>query len=296
MKAFPFFLHEAWSSLRRNPSASFAAVTAIGAVLFLLSLLMLLSHNILILAEDLRDRKGLSVFLETTVPEERVRELQHHFSGFREVREIRLVTRAEALRDMEAEMDTKGIAAALGGNPLPDVFQIMPSPEKSDAESLARLAREIGAYEGVEDVLYGEQWVQTLDRGLRMVYRVNAITGLLAVLAIVLVLGNTLRLIVLMREEPLAIMKMIGATDAFIRTPFVIAGVLLCLIGAAFSLLLLYGGVAASSHLLPGLRFLPMGSILLFLIGVSFIGVAGSLLTVEVSIRQIEGRRGRLRA
>lgn len=296
MKAFPFFLHEAWSSLRRNPSASFAAVTAIGAVLFLLSLLMLLSHNILILAEDLRDRKGLSVFLETTVSEERVRELQHHFSGFREVREIRLVTRAEALRDMEAEMDTKGIAAALGDNPLPDVFQIMPTPEKSDAESLARLAREIGVYEGVEDVLYGEQWVLALDRGLRMVYRVNAITGLLAVLAIVLVLGNTLRLIVLMREEPLAIMKMIGATDAFIRTPFVIAGVLLCLIGAAFSLLLLYGGVAASSYLLPGLRFLPVGSILLFLIGVIFIGVAGSLFTVEVSIRQIEGRRGRLRA
>ncbi len=288
MKEFAFFLQEASSYLRRNPSASLAAVTAIGAVLFLLALLMLLSHNVLILAENLGDRKGLSVFLETSIHQERIEELQHHFSSFREVQSVRLVSRAEALCDLEMELATEGIAEALGNNALPDVLLITPRRETNDAATLARLAQEIEAYGGVEDVLYGERWVEVLDRGLRIVYRANAATGLLAVLAIVLVLGNTLRLIVLMREEPLAIMKIIGATDAFIRAPFVIVGVMLCLIGAVLSLLLLYAGCAAGGRFLPGLHFLPLQSIAFFVLGVGLVGVAGSLLTVEVSIRQLE--------
>ena len=296
MKPFAFFIREAYSSLYRNISASLAAITAIGAVLFLLALMMLVSHNILVLAEELGERKGLSVFLDPDVDAERIAELQHHFSGFNEVAAIELVTRAEALRDLETELGTADLAATLGGNPLPDVLLLAPNPDVSDAAILGRLAREIEAYEGVEDVLFGERWVAALDRGLKMVYRANAITGLLAVVAIVLVLGNTLRLIVLMREEPIAIMKMIGATDAFIRSPFVIAGVMLCFIGSLVALLLLYASYLASGHLLPGLHFLPIGSVVLFTTGVSLVGVAGSLLTVEVSIRHLEGRRGRLRA
>jgi cell division transport system permease protein len=292
LREFTFFLQEAWSSLRRNLAASLAAVTAIGAVLFLLSLLMLVSHNILVLADNLGERKGLSVFLDTDIAAERISELEHHFSGFREVDHVRLVTRAEALRDLESELGTPGIAETLGGNPLPDVFLIRPRVSSSDAATLARLAQEMEAYEGVEDVLYGERWVEVLDRGLRIVRRANGITGVLSVLAIVLVLGNTLRLIVLMREEPLAIMKMIGATDRFIRVPFVMVGVMLCLIGGVVALLLLYAGHVASGRFLPGLLFLPASSIVLFLLGVGLVGVAGSLLTVEVSIRHLERRGG----
>ncbi len=292
MKTFLFFLQEARSSLRRNLSASFAAVTAIAAVLFLLCLLMLVSHNILVLADRLGERKGLSVFLDTGITAERVAELEHHFSSFSEVRLLQRVSRADALREIEEDLGLEDLAATIGENPLPDAFLIVPAKDASDAATLSRLAREIAAYEGIEDVLYGERWVEALDRGLTMVQRANALTGLLAVLAIVLVLGNTLRLIVLMREETLGIMKMIGATDAFIRSPFVIAGVLLCLVGSVLALLLLYGAYLASGYLFPGLRFLPAASVLLFVLGVSVVGVAGSLLTVEVSIRQLERRGG----
>ncbi len=293
MKPYVFFGQEAWLSLRRNPAASLAAVTAIASVLFLLLLFMLLSHNILVLAESLRQRKGLSVFLEANVPAGRVEELHDHFSSFPEVAACRLVNRADALRDIEAELGIEEVVETLGENPLPDVFLITPAAAASAAQDLARLAEEIEAYEGIDEVLYGERWVEALDRGLRLVHRANALTGVLAVLAIVLVLGNTLRLIVLMRQEPLSILKMIGATDAFIRTPFVIAGVTLCLIGALAALLLLYAGYVAGGPLLPGLRFLPRASIVLFAMGVALVGVAGSLLTVEVSLRQLERRRGR---
>ena len=294
MKTLFFFMQEARCSLRRNLSASLAAVTAIAAVLFLLCLLMLVSHNILLLADRLGDRKGLSVFLDTAVTAERVAELEHHFSSFPEVFSLERVSRADALRDIEEDLGIEDLSAAIGENPLPDAFLILPAKDASDAATLARLAAEIEAYDGIEDVLYGERWVAALDRGLTMVQRANALTGFLAVLAIVLVLGNTLRLIVLMREETLGIMKMMGATDAFIRSPFIIAGVLLCMIGALLALLLLYAAHFASGYLFPGLRFLPADSILLFCLGVSVVGMAGSLMTVEISIRQLERRGGHL--
>lgn len=295
MKALRFFIQEAWSSLRRNFSASLAAITAIGAVLFLLLLLMLLSHNVLLLADRLSERKGVSVFLDPEITVERRAELEQQFTDFVEVRLVRLVTRDEALQDLENELGGPGLAEALGENPLPDVLQISPAPGADDVVTLRRLAHEIESYEGVEDVLFGERWVEALDQGLAMIHRANAITGILAIVAIVLVLANTLRLIVIMREEQISILKMIGATDAFVRAPFVIAGVQLCLIGALFSLLLLYVGYSAGGRLMPGLVFLPTGSILVFLGGVGLIGIAGSLATVEVSLHQLERRHGRPR-
>jgi cell division transport system permease protein len=291
LRALVFFLQEGWSSLRRNLSASVAAVTALGAVLFVLLLFLLLSHNVLFLADRLAERKGISVFLDPTLAPERLAELRHHFESFPEVKSLQFVSRAEALADLEADLGTAQIEEILGSNPLPDTFLMTPQPGASDAATLERLAREIEAYSGVEDVLYGQRWIAALDQGLRVVSQANALTGGLAMLAIILVLGNTLRLLVLMREDQLYVMKMIGATDSFLRAPFVAAGALLCLIGGATALIFLYVGHAASRSLLPGVRFLPVVWLLLFIAGVFLVGVIGSWITAQTTLRQLE-RRG----
>lgn len=294
MRALAFFIQEGWSSLRRNPAASLAAVTALASVLFVLLLFLLISHNILFLAGRLEARKGLSVFLDTSLPEERVAELRQHFSGFPEVRELRFVSRAEALADVEEDLGTSQIEEVLGGNPLPDTFLITPAPGASDAATLERLAREIGAYEGVEDVAYGQRWIAALDEGLRIVYQANGLTGILATLAIILVLGNTLRLLVLMRQEQLYVMKVIGATDPFLRAPFVAAGALLCLTGALAAVACLHIGYFATREWMPGVRGLPLHWLAIFFGGVLFIGLAGSWVTVQATLHRLE-RRGSAR-
>ncbi|MFH1144091.1 MAG: permease-like cell division protein FtsX [Candidatus Eisenbacteria bacterium] len=292
MKALLFFVQEGWSSLRRNAAASFAAVTALSSVLFVLLLFMLLSHNVLLLAGRLEERKGLSIFLEPGIAAERVAELEHHFQQFPEVRSLRFVSRHEALQDVEEDLEAEGLAQTLGENPLPDAFLMLPDPHASDAQSLERLAREIEAYEGVEDVLYGERWVAALDRGLAIVRRGNLLTSLLATVAIVLVLANTLRLLVLMREDQLAVMQIVGATGSFLRAPFIAAGALLCLAGGLLSQVLLYIGFMVSRGFLPGMRFLPVSWLAVFLAGVLGVGLAGSLLTVSVSLHRLERRGG----
>jgi len=296
LRALLFFLQEGWYSLRRNPAASLAAVTAMVAVLFVLLLLLLMSRNVLVLAERLAERKGITVFLQADLPPERVEELRQHFSGFAEVKSLRFISRAEALQEVEEDLGARQLETTLGGNPLPDAFLIQPAASASDAASLERMAREMGAYEGVEDVLYGARWIKVLDRSLGLVRRANALTAGAAALAILLVLANTLRLLFLMREDQLAVLKIIGATDAFLRAPFVAAGALLCLVAGAVAVGLLYAGVMASQSFLPGLRFLPSGWVLLFLLGAVVVGVVGSMLTVELSIRVLERKGGSARA
>ncbi|MCK4413617.1 MAG: permease-like cell division protein FtsX [Candidatus Eisenbacteria sp.] len=292
MRAFFFFIQEGWVSLQRNLAASFAAVTALGAVLFVLLLFLLLSHNVMLLAGRLEDRKGLSVFLASDVTAERIEELRHHFTSFPEVRDLRFVSQSEALDEVEADLGMEGTLEALGENPLPDAFLVLPALEASHAEGLAALATEMEAYEGVEDVLYGQRWIAALDQGLHVVRRVNALTGGLATIAIILVLANTLRLLVLMREEQLVILRLIGATHAFLRAPFLAAGLILCLIGALLSQLILYAGFVTTRSFMPGLRFLPSEWLILFLLGVVAVGLLGSFLTVEASIRSLERRGG----
>lgn len=292
MNALRFFLEEGWASLRRNAAASVAAATALSAVLFVLLLFLLLSHNVLVLASRLEERKGLSVFLAPGVAPERVAEIEHQFRRFPEIESLRLIGKDEALRDVEADLNAEKLDEMLGGNPLPDAFLIRPIPEAMDAASLERLAREIEAYEGVEDVLYGERWVAALDRGLLVVRRGNLVVGLLAGLGIVLVLANTLRLLVLMRDDQLSVMQVIGATGAFLRAPFLAAGLILCLAGGLLSQLLLYAGFLASRGLMPGLRFLPVDWLLVFQGGVLAVGFVGSISTVEISLRRIERRGG----
>ncbi|MBM3316302.1 MAG: hypothetical protein FJY75_00475 [Candidatus Eisenbacteria bacterium] len=291
MRALAFFVQEGWSSLRRNLAASLAAVTALAAVLFVLLLLLLISHNILFLAARLEARKGLSVFLDPGLPPERVEELRRHFTGFREVASLRFVSRAAALADVEADLGTSRIEEILGGNPLPDTFLIEPAPGSADAAALERLAGEIGAYDGVEDVVYGRRWVEALDQGLRVVSQANGLTAGLAILAIILVLGNTLRLLVLMREEQLGVMKVIGATDAFLRAPFITAGALLCMLAAGAALICLYAGFLATRDWLAGVRFLPVHWLAFFFLGVGFVGLAGSWLTVQATLHHL-ARRG----
>ncbi len=291
MRAFLFFLGEAWSSLRRNAAASIAAVIAMSAVLFLLSLLTLISHNVLRFADTLRQRKGISVFLAPGVGRDRATALQRRFGSFEEVASVELLTKEQALSDLEAEIGEAGLEDLCGGNPLPDVLLVRLRKGSDDAATMERLALEIGNYDGVEDVLFGRRWVEALDQGLRTVYRANALTGALATLAIVLVLATTLRLLVLMREEQIWIMKVVGATDAFVRAPFVIAGVLLCVFSALLAVGLTRVVCLASATLLPGLEFLPAGSIIVFLLAVAAVGTGSSLLSVEASLRLLE-RRG----
>jgi cell division transport system permease protein len=291
MSRFRFFLAEALEMLARDRAGAMASVTALTAVLFLLAIVLVAGINVRGLARNLEERKGIEVFLSDNVDSLRVRELEGIFRSFGEVLDVRYISRDEALMEIEQDLGGIDVTGALGENPLSPAFQITLTPAAASRPGvLQELAREIGEYDGVDEVVFGGAWIEALERGIRNVYMTTAGAGLLAGIAVVLVLWNTVKLAFLGRLPTVRILKIVGATSSFIRTPFLLLGALL----TAFASLLGLGLAAfvrfAISQMMPGLHFLPPVTIGLFLAGAILLGLISSFAAIEPALRHLERR------
>lgn len=292
MAQLRFFIAEAWEYLVRGRGTTLASVIALSAVLFLLALVLLATHNVQLLAERLQSRKGLTVFLADGVDAQRARELQDLLSGFGEVAEVRLVDREQALAEIESDLGGFPVASTLGANPLPHSLVVALTPSAAaEPGRLQKLARDIQAFEDVQDVVFGDEWVDTLDRSLRTLYSANLAVGGLAAAAVFVVLLTTLRLVFLSRRETVRILKVVGATDRFIRSPFLILGGMQCALAAGLALAILGGVRVLFETFLPGVRALPLEWQAVFLTGACVLGMLASLVSIEPALRGLETRR-----
>lgn len=292
MVRFRFFLAEAWEYMVRGRGVSVSSILALTAVLFLLALVLLVTYNVQSLAERLQSRKGLTVFLADGVTEERAQELQALFQGFGEVAEVRFVHREEALQEIEKDLGGFPVATTLGENPLPHSLVVSLIPDVAAREGgVQELAAEFRGYEDVDDVLYGGEWVESLDRSLRSVYTANLAVGGLAAAAVFVVLLTTLRLVFLSRRETIRVLKMVGTEESNIRSPFLILGALQSGIAAAAALAFLAAARGVFDHMLPGVRFLPAGWQAVFLLGTVLVGTVAAWASIEPALRGLERRR-----
>jgi cell division transport system permease protein len=291
MSRLQFFLTEAWEMQRRDRAAGVASLTALTAVLFLLAVVLVAGYNIRNAARALQARKGIEVFLSVDCTPERIEELAGVFTGFGEVASLRFVSEEEALEEVEADLGGVDVVDALGANPLAPSFQVEVTPHAAARVGLVQdLANEIAGYDGVDEVLYGGSWLDALERGLRNVYWTTAGAGMLAALAVLLVLWNTIKLAFMGRLEAVRILKIVGATPGFIRSPYLFLG---CLHAATASVLsLIFAAVVrlALTVMMPGLRFLPFSWVILFVAVAVFLGLLSSFASVEPALRTLERR------
>jgi cell division transport system permease protein len=287
-----FFFAEAWEYLMRGRGTTLASIVALTAVLFLLALVLLATHNVQLLGDRLQSRKGLTVFLSDGVGAERAQELSGLIGNFGEVAGVRLVDREEALSEIEQDLGGFPVASTLGENPLPYSLIVSLTPAAAARRgALQQLAGSIHALADVDDVIFGDQWVEALDKSLRTLYSANLAVGSLAAAAVFVVLLTTLRLCFMSRRETVRILKVVGATDRFIRSPFLILGGLQCGIAAALSLAILGAVRVLFENFLPGVRFIPTSWQALFFFGSFLLGILASLVSIEPALRGLETRR-----
>jgi cell division transport system permease protein len=211
-------------------------------------------------------------------------------------REIRAVPAAQALRQLADELgDEAHVLEGVGPGALPDAVDVV-APGISLAEARA-LAVRLRAVPGVVEVDYGNAWLEALERFVRRA--TVAAIALFAVLALAtaVLVSNTLRLAVFARRDEIEIMKLVGATDGFVSTPFLIEGVLQGLIGAGAAVI---GLLAAHGAVVPRLRAavqaaegltladtLPPPLILGLVLGGAAVGLLGSALSVARTLRRL---------
>jgi cell division transport system permease protein len=207
--------------------------------------------------------RDFSVYLKPGTELTAARSLAQELEGRRELQSVRLISADEAFAGFQDDPAFGGALAALQVNPLPHTLVVRPA-EAATPAALAALKADLGARSNVDLVQLDTQWLERLAAILDLVRRAVWIAAVLLVGAVVVIIGNTIRLDIQNRRQEIEVTKLLGATDAFVRRPFLYIGLWYGSLGGIVALLLL----TASLGLLAG----PLTR-LLSLYGASFQGI-----------------------
>jgi cell division transport system permease protein len=242
------------------------------------------------------DAADFTIYLKLEVDEDRGRDLSAAIAARDDVESTQFISNVEGLADLKARAGFGGALDALTNNPLPHVIKLRPATAAIDR--IETLADALAAIDAVEFVQLDRLWVERLQAILVLGNRiVNIITVLLAA-TVILVIGNTIRLEINNRRTEIEVSKLVGATDGFIRRPFLYSGLCLGALGALTAALLIGIGLLllarpvrelallyASDFSLSGLSLKGLG----FLVGGgAFLGWAGAWLAAARHLRAIE--------
>lgn len=241
-------LREGGKNVVRNGWMSFASISSIAVSLFILGVFMLLAMNVNKLADQLDSQVQIRVYLKLGLERPKIEEVSRSIRRIEELKSVTFVSKEEGLERLKAQVGEDGREALEGydneTNPLPDAFEI----EVFDPQSVSIAAQKIEAINEIDpdkpimDVKYGAGTVEKLFRFTNAVRLIGlVIVAGLAVMAMFLI-ATTIRTTIMARRREISIMKLVGATNSFIRWPFFVEGALIGLFGSAISAAILLFG------------------------------------------------------
>lgn len=283
-----YFTQEVFRSLKRNNWMSFASVGTVAVSLFVLGVFLILVLNMNRLAATLESQVQISVYLQDDIKQADREDLQQDIAHMQGIESIRYVSRDEAKARLADRLgDQKYLLDALGDkNPLPDSFELT----VVHPDMVETAAKAIEHMNGVESAKYGQDVVEHLFDITRLMRIFGVALMVLLAGATIFIISNTIRLTVFARRKEIAIMKYVGATDWFIRWPFLIEGVVLGFVGgilAAIALRSFYAAMAAKIYntlaffpLMPQYPFMNYVTVTIILSGM-VVGAIGSTISLK---------------
>jgi len=283
---------EALLSFRRAPLLSGLSVTTIAFSLFTVGLFALIAVNLRQALQGLEERVEIVAFVLRGTPPETITLASQDVAAFPEVQDVEYVSEDQALARARQELvEFRDAYRDLQVNPLPASLELRLKDGYRNAASVESVAVRLRGFSFVDDVRYGRDWIQRLDRLRNLTGLVGLVVGLAFASVAVVIIGVTIRLTILQRAREISIMRLVGATNNFIRGPFLLEGALKGLLGGLLSLVLCYAGYrlfrGGGTASLSGLVFFgPNLMLLLVLFGV-LIGLGGSLVSVGRHLRNV---------
>lgn len=292
IRTWAFFSGQAFSSMRRNSWMTIASIGTVAVTMIVFGVFLLLAGNLTNFAGDIESQVEISVFLQDEITSQQVDQLAQQLMELEQISLVKYVSKEEALLrmcDMYGE-NADFLAGLEEDNPLRNGFEI----RTHRPDQVLDIVPVLRTYDGVAEVQYGQGVVEQLfaATGVLRIVALGLMGGLAA--AATFIIANTIRITVFARRREINIMKYVGATDWFIRWPFVIEGATLGLVGSLVAAGLIswsYG--AAVSKLALSLPFLPLITPWpylwqvtgwLVLIGIS-LGVVGSTISLRRFLR-----------
>lgn len=234
-RTIKYYFKEALKSMKRNGLMTLASISTVALSLFMLGVFLCGVINLNNMASSLENQVQLSIYLKDGLTTDQIMAVGKQIKAIPNLKHLEFVNKEQAMKEFKERLgDQQQLVNALGDvNPLPNSY-VLTFDNPSDVKATAKLAT---TFQGVESTHYGQDIVEELFR-ITQVIRIGGIV-LIAFLAAatLFIISNTIRLTVFARRKEIAIMKYVGATNGFIRWPFVIEGMLLGFIGSIIAVL-----------------------------------------------------------
>lgn len=292
LRALEFYLRETLTNISRNATMSLAAVSTVAVSFIILGASLLIIVNLDALAASAARQVHIIVELDKGASKEQTAAVQAAIKGVSLVREVRYVSGDQALRELKGQygqhINFSDIEERQKRRRLmPDFLEVF----VTEPQAVPVCAKRILQIEGVHEAGYGEQNAEKLLRLSRIIKIVNGVALALLGLGIGTIIHNTVRLTIFARRREIRIMQLVGATNTFIRIPFILEGVVHGLVGAALAWAVLRFGYSSllthAQRALPFMRLVDVSefglSFFLILLGA---GAAFGLLGTTFSVRK----------
>jgi cell division transport system permease protein len=289
LRALAYFFQEALTSLWRSRLINALSVGTIAVSLFVLGAFLTVASNLSEVVTRWTQKVQVTFYLGDGL-EDRIRDsLADQLRDDPAVESVTLVSRDQALERFRGLFkDLRSLPDDLGSNPFPASLEVSLKSGRQSPDEVRRLVHAFEKAPGVEEVQYDLLWIQRLSTAVRLVRGLGAFLGGILVLAGVFTISNVIRLTVYARQDELDIMRLVGATRAYVTGPFVVEGMIQGGLGGLLSLGLLWvafhvaarDALAASDLMGRAVVFLPSGVCLLIVAGGMLVGIVGSLISI----------------
>jgi len=281
-------LRESLLTFKRAPLLSALSVTTIAFSLFVLGLFGLVVINLQDALQSVEERVEVVAYLLPGAPIEATAQALKDIEAFPEVQSANYVSEDDALARARAELvELRDVMQELERNPLPASIEVKLKPGFRDADHVSVVAERLRGFGFVDDVRFGRDWVEKLDRLRGLAAAVGIVVGAAFAIVSIIIIGTTIRMAVLQRSREIAIMRLVGATDGFIRRPFLVQGAIKGLLGGLVAVGLSFAAyLIINRYLLKSAFFTNEQAAAIVAFG-AVIGLLGSATSVGRHLRRV---------
>ncbi len=272
-----YLFRESFAGFHRRKLTTGVTILIMGSALLVLAILTLATLNMGHLLETARSGIDMRVFLRDDLSAERMAALQPRLVAIPGVQRVSWISPATALAQFKEGLgEDASIMDLLDSNPLPASYHLTLTPEARNQKAVGAIRDEIAIWPEVSETLFNQSWIDALEQWTFRFRMASLVVGLIVFVAAVFVISNTVKLTMAASARVIQIQKLVGATNAFIRTPYLCEGMIQGLLAGMLAMGLLAGAGWLLNDRLGGVVFFSAGQIGGFILFCVLLGLSGS--------------------
>ena len=249
--SFFFSVSEGIKGLRRVKGAALLAVLILSVSIAMVGTSAVVGWNGKKFVKFLRSQFDLTTFVGLNTPDEIIMQLGREMGNIEGVRDVIYISPAQAARKFKKEFG-EDVVEIVGTNPFPSSFIVRLSPEFGTAVDASYIASRIASLKGIEEVRYRKSLLVSVDRYINILIGLSAVIGFIVLFAAILISSYTIKLTILAKRDLIWTMRLVGATDSFIRRPFIVVGLIEGLAAGVIGIGIIEVGYKIAERLLKG--------------------------------------------